>query len=339
VAASLELSAIKFKQVINEHGFVLPDVPEGTVASAFMIFDSQNKPQYLGFSKDLRNTLRTLVCRRPELCYKYKCEHLKVADNAKLLELRKAWINDLGLTPPGNKDPRQKSLWENPVDGGAITERAYRIVAEQKAKQILQQLRDRGLKEQMEFKEELIDEGKVDVLPSQMDVQDLAAISSAMSGRTSRVEKEVKGKLFKFEVFYQTEFETGGGWWFDVEVSSDQTKSTHRVIVGKDMMHAVGATDAKQVVENAFAILLFKRLPRNTSGIITSEVFPVNYFTAANVAENFPEFLDLFGKSQEEFDYNRNQWNFRQIHDYSQDDKRTIPAGPNGGVFDPAALM
>jgi len=338
-AAGPRLAELEEHNVINEHGIVLAEVPEGTKASAFVLYDATHKAQYLGFSKDLRNTLRTLLCRRPELSYFFRSEHFAVADQAPLLKLRAAWIEELGDMPVGNKDPRQKSFWESPVDGGAMNERAYRTVAVGKAKQVMQQLKDRGLKEFIEFKDDLLDQGKVDPIPSALSVDDLFEQQQALSQNTSSVEIEACGKKVSFDLFYSTEFETKGGWWFDIEVSFDKQKSTHRVIVGRDFLAEVGSSNPREAVENAFAVLLAKKVPRKTEGIITSEVFPVNYFTTTHVATEFPEYLSLFGKRPEEFDWDRAQWNFKQVHDYSQDNKRTIPAGPMGGIFDPAALQ
>lgn len=340
-AAEFEsLSSLQEHNIINEHGIILPDQPGDAQASAFVLYDAQHKAQYLGFSKDLRNTLRTLLCRRPELAYHYKAIHVTEAGNAKLLQIRTAWAAELGELPPGNRDTRQKLLWENPVDGGAMSERAYKQVADQKGKQILQQLKDRGLKEPVEWKQELILQGKVDPVPSRLSTTDLEAQQMMLSQRTKRVEKQVGGKVIDFELFYASEFDTKGkgGFWFDVELSANKQKSSHRIIVGRDLLAALGA-DPHDVVENAFAVLLARKVPRKTEGLITSEVFPVNYFTATNVAVNFPEFLELFDKSPECFDWGRAQWNFHQVHDYAQDEKRTIPAGPMGGVFDPAALQ
>jgi len=337
-APPAKLEELEEHKVINDHGLILPHVPESAQASAFLIYDMQHKPQYLGFSKDLRNTLRTLLCRRPEMCYFYKCVHFEQADNAALLQARTSWINELGSTPPGNKEPRQKGLWETPVDGGAMNERAWKTVAEQKAKQVLRQLKDRGLKEHIEFKGDLIEQGKVDALPSTLNAEDLMAQQSAVSDRTSSVEKDVGSKRVAFEIFFMSEFATKGGWWLDVEVTYQKQKTTHRVIVGKDFAEAVGKENPRDIVENAFAVLLARRVPMHTEGMITSEVFPVNYFTATNVATQFPEFLELFGSNSEKFDWDRAQWNFKQVHDYSQDDKRTMPS-PLGGVFDPLALQ
>ncbi len=53
-------------------GMIQPDVPEGTAASVFAIFDEAKKLQFVGFSKDLRNSLRTVFSRRPDRAFFYK---------------------------------------------------------------------------------------------------------------------------------------------------------------------------------------------------------------------------------------------------------------------------
>lgn len=45
--------------------------------------------QYIGFSKDVRNSLRTLMGRRPELCHYYKLYNLRTLDQEKMLAVRK----------------------------------------------------------------------------------------------------------------------------------------------------------------------------------------------------------------------------------------------------------
>jgi hypothetical protein len=54
-------------------GGINPEVPEGTQASVFAIFDEGKKLQFVGFSKDLRNSLRTVFGRRPDKAFFYKC--------------------------------------------------------------------------------------------------------------------------------------------------------------------------------------------------------------------------------------------------------------------------
>ncbi len=53
-------------------GYIDPEVPEGTEASVFAIFDQNKKLQYVGFSKDFRNSLRTVFGRRPDKVYYHK---------------------------------------------------------------------------------------------------------------------------------------------------------------------------------------------------------------------------------------------------------------------------
>lgn len=342
-AAGPQLADLSEENVISDSGFVMPEVPEGAGASVFVIYDNTSKPQYLGFSKDLRNTLRTLLCRRPELCYYYRCHHLMEVDQKALVALRNAWADELGGLPQGNKDPRQKKMWEAPVDSGAMSARAYRTSALQKAKQVVQQLKDRGLKETVEWQESLIDEGKVDPVPSKLSAEDLMETAQALSSQMRQISVEVKGQQVEAEILYAAEFETNGGWWYDVEVSAQKQKSTHRIIVSRDFAEAMGA-EPKDVVDKAFAVLLARKVPRKTEGMITSDVFPINYFTAVNVAVNFPEFEELFPGKKQDLDVVSSQWRFSQVHDYQQDDKRrppvgpSVPSGPLGGSFDPAAF-
>merc|ERR1740121_857470 len=121
----------------------------------------------------------------------------------------------------------------------------------------------------------------------------------------------------------------------DCEISAQKQKSSHRVIVGDDFTAAVGAEGPRDVVEKAFTLLIARKAPRTTEGVITSAIFPVKYFTATNMATNYPEFLSMFGTDPETFDWDMAQWNFKQVHDYAEDDKRTSPVGPLGGAFDP----
>ena len=54
-------------------GLIDPAAPEGTAASVFAVFDEGKKLQYVGFSKDIRNSLRTVFSRRPDKVFFYKC--------------------------------------------------------------------------------------------------------------------------------------------------------------------------------------------------------------------------------------------------------------------------
>lgn len=61
---------------MHPQGLINPTVPGGEEqtfkAFVFAIFDSHMKIQYTGFSSDLRNSLRTLIGRRPDKAHYYK---------------------------------------------------------------------------------------------------------------------------------------------------------------------------------------------------------------------------------------------------------------------------
>lgn len=58
-------------------------------------------------------------------------------------------MSELGLSPPGNLEPVQRSLWEKPGDAGSISERGRSAAGSAMAKAFLQTMADRGLKEEV----------------------------------------------------------------------------------------------------------------------------------------------------------------------------------------------
>lgn len=59
------------------------------------------------------------------------------------------WYSELGVQPPGNTEPVQKALWEQPGDAGSISERGRSAAASSKAKAALQLMTERGLREEV----------------------------------------------------------------------------------------------------------------------------------------------------------------------------------------------
>lgn len=53
-------------------GYIDPEIVPGTVAAVFAVYDDHQKLQYIGFSKDLRASLRTVLGRRPDKAYFFK---------------------------------------------------------------------------------------------------------------------------------------------------------------------------------------------------------------------------------------------------------------------------
>jgi hypothetical protein len=53
-------------------GFVSPEVEPGAAAAVFAVYDNHQKLQYIGFSKDLQSSLRTVLGRRPDKAFFFK---------------------------------------------------------------------------------------------------------------------------------------------------------------------------------------------------------------------------------------------------------------------------
>jgi len=53
-------------------GLIQPLIPTGSQAAVFAVYNDRKQLQYVGFSKDLYNSLRTLMGRRPDKAFFYK---------------------------------------------------------------------------------------------------------------------------------------------------------------------------------------------------------------------------------------------------------------------------
>jgi hypothetical protein len=95
VASAATLAELPLVSIINTSGLVQPEVPASAEACVLAIFDDNQKLQYVGFSKDLRNTLRTLLSRRPDKAYYFKAEHLQAVDQAAMMAIRDAWFAEV----------------------------------------------------------------------------------------------------------------------------------------------------------------------------------------------------------------------------------------------------
>lgn len=56
----------------SPQGFILSGPGWDAQAYVFALFDEHQKLQYVGFSRDLKNSLRTLFSRRPEKAHYFK---------------------------------------------------------------------------------------------------------------------------------------------------------------------------------------------------------------------------------------------------------------------------
>ncbi|KAL3690234.1 hypothetical protein R1sor_016543 [Riccia sorocarpa] len=321
------LNDLPLIQYINQQGRIQPPVEKTTKATVFAIYDENKKIQFIGFSKDVRNSLRTLMGRRPTLCYYYKLYNLDSLDQQKMLACRQQWVSELGLPPVGNSDPVQKNLWEQSADAGSISERGREAAAVSMAKAFLQAMAERGLKEEMAYDPALLAAGKCDVLPSLDQTEEEIAAAAKVQAeeaakRHSVVVTSPEGENIEFEIFFEFKFPTNGGWMYDILVSKDDKETRHRVICGRIYPEAVNISEDR-FVEIIMGFLLHKKVPRRTEGLLGGGDFPINYFAVSEVAQRFDDMKDWFtGELPESY------WRFNKVFDYGAGDSSYPELGP-----------
>ena len=302
--------------VINVQGYINPPVPEGTEATVFAIYDQSKTLQYIGFSKELRASLRTVFARRPDKAHFFRAYHLSALDQDAMVAARVAWFDENAGPPPGNKLPAERTAWQSPPQSLAISDRGKIASAEELAKQMLIKIRTRGCKEDFISDPELLAEGKVEFLatdalsPEELERQ--RALAAAAVRATRRCKTTWDGESVEFDLFFVSTMKTNGGHMFDVRVTFQEKESTHRVIVGKDY-YAPQGLDAEGVVERVFAFLLRKQIPRRTEGILACSQFPVNYFSVSEVHQFFADFEEEFEDGLEGVG---KFWRFNRTQDY-----------------------
>lgn len=323
------LNDLSLNSFINSYGKILPSLDPNTAASVFAVLDKNKKVQYIGFSKDLRNSLRILMGRRPELCYFYKMYNLQSMDQQNMMAVRKLWMSELGSAPDGNSDSIQKKAWEQPADAGSISERGKVAAAKAKAKTLQQMLVDRGIKEEMVYDPALLEEGKCDILPAKQSQDDIEEASS--SGVTAPIRKAISVKIpsggsMDFDVTYEMKFKTNGGWMYDIVIIKDDSQTRHRVICGKWFPEAANMAE-DDFVETIMGFLLHKKVPRHTEGLLEVDTFPINYFCVSEVAQRFNDLNEWFSTELPD-DF----WRFNRIHAYGASIDPAPPVGPENTV-------
>lgn len=317
-----KLADLPLASIINTQGMVLPEVASGSKGAVFAIYDEKQKLQYIGISGDVRNAVRAVLSRRPEKAFFYKALGLPTDRTEDMTAVRDAWFSECGSQPIGNRLAIERTMWQQPVDAGAISERGRKGAAEEMAKNLIQTLRDRGCKEEFTPNPNLLLEGQVEFLPvrnlSEAELQaekDAEVVRMASKRSCSCV---VDGQERTFYTQYALKYQTNGGYMMDVSVLFDGRETQHRVIVGKRYYEPHGL-QPEVAAEAGLALLLRAKVSRATEGMLLSSQFPVNYFALGQVEQWYgEEFLDEFERitggvrpmAEDDF------WRFQRIHDY-----------------------
>jgi len=305
---SAELKDIDLLPFISDKGRVMPNMLPRAAATVFIVFDENEESQYIGFSKDIRNTLRQMLIRQPDQCYYFRTWDIQNLDQKRMLAARQEWIKEVGRLPPGN-GKANADAW------ATAPNLKLKASATKLANETIQKLRDRGLTESFEADVDQLKKGIFTIQESTMmtnrelDEDDARRADAAIN--TFAVTIPIGEQKFDFTIYFSQAFPTNGGYMFDCAVVHEDRETIHRVIVGREWEESTGK-EAKEVVQIAFAFLLSKNVPRHIEGLMESDQFPVNYFSMSEVEQWFPDFADFFGKVPE------NYWRFDKRGDYGQ---------------------
>ena len=337
--SSARLDDLDLLPVISVQGFVNIDVPPGTEATVFAIYDQAKTLQYIGFSKNLRGSLLTVFSRRPDKCHLYRAMYLPTMDQQQMLEVRTRWFEQNGGPPPGNKLAAERAAWQEPATPFVLSERGLAAAAEELAKQSLVKIKARGCKEEFLVNQDLLQQGKVDFLaaaelsPEELERQRREAEAAASLTRPCSV--IIDGEEVAFDLFFKSKVATNGGYMFDVKLTANDRETSHRIIVGK-RYYENDKLEPELVVERVFSYLLAKEVPRETSGMLLSSDFPIRYFAVSEVHQFFDDFEEFFGQGWLQGTPN-DFWRFNRVQDYGMwkgEDVKALSAQFKRGLKD-----
>jgi hypothetical protein len=177
------LSSLPMLPYLTEAGLttdVMDGAPSGVKASAYAVFDSDQRLVYVGASRGVQQSLRLHLARCPELTYGIKVYHITKPSRTLLGLIMDAWMDEEGGAPIGNDGGPGQDRWENPMnvmplmtdqdradlesarekgrEDGAIKKIARRFEAEKVAV-----LESRGVTENMRFDPKLKGKGLLDL--------------------------------------------------------------------------------------------------------------------------------------------------------------------------------
>eukprot|EP01023_Acetabularia_acetabulum_P041681 TRINITY_DN4075_c0_g1_i2.p1 TRINITY_DN4075_c0_g1~~TRINITY_DN4075_c0_g1_i2.p1 ORF type:complete len:383 (-),score=63.79 TRINITY_DN4075_c0_g1_i2:1778-2926(-) len=312
-----KLSELPMNTILNQTGYIMPQVQDNTQAAIFAVFDKEKKLQFIGFSKDVAESLRKVFTRRPDKAYFYKLIEYSEVNQEEMAKAREVWFEEVGGPPLGNRIAMEREMWQQPVDAGALSSRANRQAAEEKSKDLIKMIKSRGCNEHFIPNADLLDQGQVEMLlASTLSPEELLHQREEMDKMAKQVRQLtsiVQEQQVNFTIFFAHKFQTNGGYWFDVQVTYDETSTTHRVIVG-DEYYAPYNIDPDTVVERAFQFLIQIREPLQTEGILISNQFPVNYFSVSELCQTFPDFQKLYKENDGTLP--DMYWRWNRLHNY-----------------------
>lgn len=171
----ISLENIDFIPYIDGEG-KLPEILSGKIG-VYAIFDSEKTLNYVGYSRDVLQSLKQHLVRQPRSCYWLKVQTIARPSRTLLEEIRTAWIAENGSVPAGNGE--ESDRWNQPIDvrphmtseetarfqtlDELAKEKLLKTVARRVEAEVLEVLAERGIREEIRFNPKLKAGGVLDV--------------------------------------------------------------------------------------------------------------------------------------------------------------------------------
>ena len=172
-----ELSQLEYLPYIDSEG-KLPLSLERKIG-VYGIFDKEKKLLFVGYSRDIYQSIKQHLVRQPNSCYWLKVETIERPNRTILEGIKTAWINQNASLPIGNGaaevkwnqpiDAKQEMTeteaaeYQNPLIDEVVKEKLLKNIARRVEAQILETLKTRGLVENIRFNPKLKSSGLLDL--------------------------------------------------------------------------------------------------------------------------------------------------------------------------------
>ena len=168
------LDSLTLHPYLDESGQISTEF-QGKVG-IYGIFDADQTLQYVGYSRDVTQSLRQHLVRQPQACHGYKVQTVDRPSRTLLEDIRTAWMAEAGGTPPGNLN---EAAWTQAIDAKATMTAAEQAeyaaldelgqikylkkIARRLEAEILETLKARGVQMELRFNPKLKEEGLLDL--------------------------------------------------------------------------------------------------------------------------------------------------------------------------------
>jgi hypothetical protein len=177
MSAIPDLTTLAFIAYIDTAG-QLPDQFEGQIG-VYAIFDASEILQYIGYSRNVSQSLRQHLVRCPEQCHWVKVHTLDKPNRSTLETIRDTWIQANGTLPAGNGpdqvqwtqpisvqafiSPEEKAALEQVMPDEVAVTKLRKTLARQVEATLLERLKARGLQVELRFNPKLKADGLLDL--------------------------------------------------------------------------------------------------------------------------------------------------------------------------------